>query len=152
MMGSNDKALEYRGMLPFAVQPLAALPDAGALLVINLGNEQALRSVMMLEEKPDLDEDDQVMLELKRHDMKINLILDLLSSVLVQFNAMPASRELALTDSSVSYAEEGASISGLCEVQLYIEPSIPRPLKLFGVASFDPMAKRTVINFQGLSR
>lgn len=152
MTGTHDKGLEFAGSLPFAVSALHAIPEAADLLIINQGNEQVLRSVMMLEEKLDLDDDDPVMIELKRQDMKINLLLDMLSSVLIRFNAIPPLQELLLTDSDMSYAQAVASVSGFVEVQLYIEPSMPRPLKLFGTASFDESASRTRIVFQGMSR
>ena len=49
MMDSHDKALEFTGSLPFAVSAVASIPAAADLLVINQGNEQVMRSVMMLD-------------------------------------------------------------------------------------------------------
>jgi hypothetical protein len=152
MAQSGAKGLEFHGKLPLAVHAVAALPDAHELLVINHGNEQVLRSVMMLEEKPDHDDSDPIHQELKRQDQKLNLVLDLLSTLLVRFNAVPAARELQLTDTALSFVDPAPGLQGLCEMQLYIEPSLPRPLRLFGSALFDQASGSTIISFQGLSR
>lgn len=148
----HDKGLEFRGRLPLAVHMLPALPEAHELLVINHGNEQVLRSVMMLDEKPDYDDSDPIHQELKRQDQKLNLVLELLSTLLVRFNAVPAARELLLTDSDMGFVDEAPGLQGMCEIQLYIEPSLPRPLRLFGLARFDLESGATVITFQGLGR
>lgn len=148
----HDKGLEFRGKLPLALQLLPALPEAQDLLVINHGNEQVLRSVMMLEEKPDYDDSDPIHQELKRQDQKLNLVLELLSTLLVRFNAVPAAREVLLTDSVMSFADVAPGLQGACEIQLYMEPSLPRPLQLFGLARFDQESGVTIITFQGLGR
>ena len=152
MNAHQDKGLEFRGNLPLSLSALSALPEEGSLLPGNQSNEQVLRSVMMLEERPDVDDDDPLYDELKRQDQKINLILDMLSTILVRFNAIPGSRELTLTDSSLSLAEAAASVTGPCEIQLYIEPTIPRPLVLYGLAEHDSAKQVTMIRFHGMSR
>jgi hypothetical protein len=160
MTATLESGLEFRGCLPLAVRLLAALPDERELQQISHGNEQVLRSVLMLEEKPDLDDSDPLQQELRRQDQKLNLVLDLLGVLLVRFNAVPKPRELRLTDTTLVYAdtavEEGqdgqvpAAVSGCCEVQLYIEPTLPRPLRLFGIASSKDGS--TTVQFQGLGR
>lgn len=152
MSASQDKGLQFRGSLPLSVTALPALPEEGDLLAGNHGNEQVLRSVMMLDEKPDPDDNDPLYDELRRQDQKINLILDMLSMILVRFNAIPAPRELMLTDSALSLAEAAASVTGPCEIQLYIEPTIPKPLRLFGLAEYDSTTQTTAIRFQGMSQ
>lgn len=152
MSQTGAKGLEFRGKLPLAAHALAALPEPHELLVINQGNEQVLRSVMMLEEKPDHDDSDPVHQELKRQDQKLNLVLDLLSMLLVRFNAVPAARELLLTDAALSWPDPAPGLQGLCELQLYVEPSLPRPLRLFGSAAHDQASGHTVVSFHGLTR
>lgn len=152
MSQAHDKGLEFHGSLPFEARPIAAMPDEHAMLVINQGNEQALRSVMMLQDKPDHDDSDPVFQELKRQDQKLNLVLDLLGTLLVQFKAIPATRELQLTDSELRFDHGDAGLQGLCEVLLYIEPGLPRPLRLFGTAQREEGSGTTSVVFQGLSR
>ncbi len=152
MSQSHDKGLEFCGRLPLAVHAVTALPDPHELLLINHGNEQVLRSVLMLEEKADFDDSDPVYQELRRQDIKLNLVLDLLGALLVRFNAVPAALELQLTDTTLAFAAEAPGLQGLCEVQLYIEPTLPRPLRLFGTAGFDAANGLSVITFSGLGR
>lgn len=152
MSQTHDKGLEFRGRLPLAVQPLAALPEAHELLAVNHGNEQVLRSVMMLDERPDQDDSDPLYQELKRQDQKINLVLELLSTLLMRFDAIPAAQDIQLTAADLLLRDAAPELAGACAVQLYIEPGLPRPLHLYGVVDSAPVDGCTRIVFHGISR
>ena len=147
MNSATEKGLEFNGKLPLAVEKIAQIPAAVDLVLTNTGNEQLLRTVMLLEEKIDTDEDDEILQELKKQDMKINLLLDMLSTLLVQTNAIPPARDITLTDSWVRIKDnESGPLDGDCCVKLYINAAIPRPLILYGICTTEDNGASLQIN------
>jgi len=152
MNQATEKGLEFNGRLPLAVEKISQVPSAAELVLINGGNEQLLRTVMLLEEKPDADEDDEILQELKKQDMKITLLLDMLSTLLIQNNAIPPAQDVTLTDSWVRIKNSSiAGYEGQCCVKIYINAAIPRPLVLYGTCETDTDTKDLQISFQGMS-
>ncbi|MES2626579.1 MAG: PilZ domain-containing protein [Pseudomonadota bacterium] len=153
MNQSTEKGLEFNGRLPLSVEKIARIPGAAELVTINMGNEQLLRTVMLLEEKLDVDEDDEVLQELKKQDMKINLLLDMLSTLLIQNNAIPPAQDITLTDSWVRLkGDDLTQFDGECCVKLYINPAMPRPLMLYGACKQFADTNELQITFQGMSQ
>jgi len=153
MNQATEKGLEFNGRLPLAVETLVELPSAAELVFINNGNELLLKTVMLLEEKVDVDEDDEILQELKKQDMKINLLLDMLSTLLIQNNAIPPVHEITLTDSWIRIKDGNtAQHDGACCVKLYINTAIPRPLALYGICERDADDSQLQITFQGMSQ
>jgi hypothetical protein len=152
MNQTTEKGLEFNGRLPLSVEAPVQVPSAQELVLTNTGNEQLLKTVTLLEEKVDADDDDEVLQELKRQDMKINMLLDMLGTLLIQNNAIPPSRELTLTDSWMRIKDGStAHTEGDCCVKLYINAAIPRPLVLYGKLKKDPDPAYVQISFQGMS-
>jgi hypothetical protein len=152
MNQTTEKGLEFNGRLPLSVDTAVQVPSAQELVLINTGNEQLLKTVTLLEEKVDADEDDEILQELKRQDMKINMLLDMLSTLLIQNNAIPPSREITLTDSWIRIKDlDAVQAEGDCCLKLYINASIPRPLVLYGSLQKDSDSTYVQIRFQGMS-
>lgn len=152
MNQATEKGLEFNGRLPLSVEKISQVPAAAELVLTNGGNEQLLRTVMLLEEKPDADEDDEILQELKKQDLKITLLLDMLSTLLIQNNAIPPAQDITLTDSWVRIKNSNiAGYSGQCCVKIYINAAIPRPLVLYGTCETDPGSQDLQISFQGMS-
>jgi hypothetical protein len=150
MHQATEKGLEFNGRLPLSVDKIVQIPSASELVLINTGNEQLLKTVMLLEEKVDADEDDEILQELKKQDMKITLLLDMLSTLIIQSNAIPPAQDITLTDSWVRIAISTiAGYNGLACIKIYINAAIPRPLELFGSCETDNQDLQ--INFQGMS-
>ena len=153
MNQTTEKGLEFNGRLPLVVEQIAQLPSSAELVMINNGNELLLKTVMLLEEKVDADEDDEILQELKKQDMKINLLLDMLSTLLIQNNAIPPIHEITLTDSWIRIKDGStAKANGACCVKLYINTAIPRPLVLYGTCESDADDAQLQITFQGMSQ
>lgn len=134
MNGGLDNGSVYRGSLPVLVEPLAALPEEQELLFVNAGNELLLRTVTVLEEKPELDETDPLSVELRRQDLKLSLLLDMLGSLLLQQRVLPPPRAVEFTADMFSMGTGAPPpLPGShCRISVYIEPAIPRALVLFG--------------------
>lgn len=151
MNQTTEKGLEFNGRLPLSVATVSRIPSAQELVLINTGNEQLLKTVTLLEEKVDVDEDDEILQELKKQDMKINMLLDMLSTLLMQTNAIPPASEITLTDHWIKIMDGVSAPEGECCVKLYLNAAIPRPLMLYGTLTKDPNAASVQISFQGMS-
>jgi hypothetical protein len=149
----GDSGVVYAGSLPLGVMLMSGAPHEHELLRANEGNELLLRSVSALEEKIDTDENDEIAQELRRQDMKLNLILDLLGTLLLQQQMIPEPRELQLSAAGLRTGVSPVPAPGQhCRLQLYIDPAIPKPLTLFGQCHASPQGGTTDITFTGLSQ
>jgi len=141
-------------------------------MLINEKNENILKTSISLHEAIDLDEHDEVAVELKKLDQKMDLLLDMIGELLTQKNDSPEKVSIRLTAHSL--ACESKKLVKLVDKQttkkvkicLYINPSIPSALNLFGEVklcenidtidnSFDVEAivsNMIVVNFFGLSQ
>ena len=152
MNQTTEKGLEFNGRLPLSVETHVQILSAAELVRINSGNEQLLRTVMLLEEKADVDEDDEILQELKKQDMKITLLLDMISTLIIQTNAIPPLRDVTLTNNWIRIKDGNISqLQGNCCVKIYINAAIPRPLILYGHCESEADATYLQINFQGMS-
>lgn len=138
--------LVYEGHLSLQMEPVAAVPEASLLTSINEGNELLLKNVMSMEEKQlESDDDDAVIHELRRQDLKIRLVLELVSMLLVQNKLMPepglvrfSSEIFSLPLTSVALSASGGKTvaeDDIYKISLYIDPSLPRPLILYVAAT-----------------
>lgn len=152
-MHFDDSGVVYTGSLPLSVTLMSGAPLEQELLRANESNELLLRSVSALEEKIDTDESDEIAQELRRQDMKLNLILDLLGALLLQQQVIPETRELQLSAAGLrAVVSPTPAPAQHCRIQLYIEPAIPKPLTLFGQCHVSAQAGATDIAFVGLSQ
>lgn len=152
-MPFQDSGVVFNGSLPLTVDLLSAAPGEHELLRANEGNELLLRSVSALEEKIDHDENDAIEQELRRQDMKLNLILDLLGTLLLQQQVVPEPRALQLSAAGLRLAITPTPAPGqYCRIQLYIEPAIPKPLILFGQCQAAAEPAMNEVLFVGLSQ
>lgn len=152
-MPVHDSGIVFSGSLPLQVDLLSEAPREQELQRANESNDLLLKSVAVLEEKAEHDEGDPIALELKRQDLKLNLILDLLVSLMQQQRMLPEPRELQLTAAGLRLLADQKSIPAQpCRVQLYIEHAIPKPLTLFGLCHSSSQAGMTDIQFVGVSQ
>jgi hypothetical protein len=152
-MPFQDSAVVYSGSLPLSLDLLSGAPQEHELARANEGNELLLRSVSALEEKIDVDENDELVLELRRQDMKLNLILDMIGTLLMQQQMIPAAREIQLSAGGLRLGvTPNPANTQHCRIQLYIEPAIPKPLTLFGQCHPSTQAGMTDVVFSGVSQ
>jgi len=153
-MNSSSESLQFDGVLPAAFQIIDEFPADEQLLTSNEQNERFLKTCLLPQERMDSEELDEVGVELRRQDLKLNLLLDMMGQLLLQQNKLPEEVSLKLTSSSLICDCVDAQIkeNQLLKLELYFMSSvIPRPLILFGkVAQVDDA--RMEIKFLGLSQ
>lgn len=102
-MDSPVEGLLYEGSLPISFRRIACFPEEGQLALINEKNENFLKTSLIRHEATELDEHDEISLELRRQDLKINLLLDLVAELLVQQNKLPPAIMLKYTATDLEY-------------------------------------------------
>jgi hypothetical protein len=148
-----ESALLFTGMLPVRLEILAAPPAEHELQRCNESNELLLKTVSVLEDKPEHDETDPLAQELKRQDLKISLLLDMLGSLLLQHQLLPPLCEVQLAAHGMQlHTPEKPGDMQHCRISLYIEGSVPKPLILFGTAQASQHPGLVDITFTGTSQ
>ena len=153
-MDTPDEGLLYEGSLPISFRRIECFPEAGLLALINEKNENFLKTSLIRHEATELDEHDEIILELRRQNLKINLLPDLVAELLVQQNKLPPPITLRFTATDLEYESgpEAYQAGEKVEIALYITPSLPRALQLFGEVTASNNNSSTSISFVGLSQ
>jgi len=144
-------ALSYRDRLPLSWTPLSAPPEGLEIERLAESNLRLLASVALLaEHSPSKDEPTAADLELQRIHHKLNLLLELLGSFLLQQLPRPPAVSLRLSWRGLAWAGGGdAEVGSAGMIEIYLSPVLPQPLRLPAhivacnagetVAEFDPM-------------
>lgn len=130
-LGGN---LSFTASCPLHLEVIADYPAAGDLQVHYAANDKLLKASNALQEHI-IDTEDYAELapEFARLDNKVNMILELLSLVIAEQIQLPPSHTVQMSavalavHSSLSFSP-GEKVS----IGIYFEPTIPRPLQLFG--------------------
>ncbi|PCJ26651.1 MAG: hypothetical protein COA96_04850 [SAR86 cluster bacterium] len=147
-----EDRLKLEGEYPLEVSLLDSLPTHGQLALSDNGNENFLKTSLIWHDPVEIDELDNIGLELKRQDLKISLLLDMVGELLVKQVQLPPVLGLTMNVSGMEYEgpESKYKIGNSVQVTLYIAPSFPRALKLFGEIVHSSNSKRIAIKFVGI--
>jgi len=155
---NKDVALTLHATAPVLFRPLVegeAVPARGASLAQNLRVFQACE---VFEDRPLGDRSDldpAIVLELRRLDLKMTLLLELTVEMMRSSGAGegPSSAKIELDFSGLQWTP-APHVTGVGQkgwVEVYIHPSVPRPLRFFGVVSqFDPATRTAQMKFATL--
>ncbi len=128
-----DEGLVYRSELPLAWRQIAdpAELDAEAL---NAGNEQTLRLLAAVEEFfPDIADEHGQSHEFARLELKLNLLLELVTQLLAAQRSLPPASPLRLNAHAVEWDHIGADPPKTGDrllLEVYLSPEVPRPIRL----------------------
>ena len=154
---SLGDGLIFEGTLPLTWTPGPLVDDAG-LARLNADNHQLLIADSSLNEVKiqDVLKDESAALvhELQRLDFKLNILLRLTADLARRQGGLPKARPVRFSSHGLEWLGDGApepSSTGL--LMLYVNPSLPEPLKLpalTGTASHT-QGGTTRLQFTGLS-
>jgi hypothetical protein len=136
-----EKSLTYKQRLPLKLTQLNSPPQEGEISSYEQSNEALL---MRLETRGtpahEVDEDDAVHHELHRLEVKMDLILDLLTEVVSQSQILPASIPVEFNEYAIQLPPTSGIEAGMhVRIELYLDPAFPKPVILFArVYSVDP--------------
>ncbi len=132
-------------------------PDDSHLALVNESNESFLRAVSAISEftKDLSDVAPGLSHEIARLDLKLNLVLDLVSQLVYKQLDIPDICRVTVTSGEVMWgADNVPPPNKMIFVQLYIQHGTPKPLCFYGqvVTSVDDFASgKARVNFVGLS-
>ncbi|MFT7174308.1 MAG: hypothetical protein ACJAUG_000297, partial [Halioglobus sp.] len=116
-------------------KPVDCQPDDSRLALVNESNESFLRAVSALGAFSTDGSEDEVGLsqEILRLDLKVNLLLDLVSQLIYQQLEIPGKSEVTISSTSIQWRASKVPPPGIIVfVQVYIQHGTPKPLCFYG--------------------
>lgn len=136
--------LAYVAQLPFAWQPLPALPAGEAARQQSEAARDVLRMLLTLALGPGEAVDDGSATvagersgELLRLERKLDLALELLGRLLARAEELPPVHEVRLTADALLWQSAEILTSGPVSIELHLDPRYPLPLRLCGHAQVE---------------
>lgn len=116
-------------------------PDEARLATVNESNESFLRAVSVIGAFPGEFSEEEVAAsqEVARLDLKINLLLELVSQLIYQQVDMPPRRRVTISTTEIAWQDDAPPAPGeTLFVQVYIEHGTPKPLSFYGTVIPEP--------------
>jgi len=146
---SDEMSLEW--------QPVERLPDDARLAMINESNEGFLRAVSVIGAfTGEFSEDEMsVPQEIARLDLKLNLLLDLVSQLIYQQTSIPERRLVTVSAHEIAWRDDNPpSLGDILLMRVYLQHGTPKPLCFYGevlAAQGDDSNSQTHVRYVGLS-
>ena len=137
--------------------PVDFVPDESHLAMVNESNESFLRAVSALGAFPgDASEEDvAISQEIARLDLKVNLLLDLVSQLIYRQLELPERMQVTVSSQYIQWCGGQKAVVGtIVFVQAYIQHGTPKPLCFYGEvcsAQEDVESDMTRVRYLGLS-
>jgi len=158
----NDKnagnGLVYSDNIALAWKPADYEPEQTHLAMVNASNESFLRAVSAvgdgLTTKDDSDAPAGIQQDIARLDLKLNLVLDLVSALVYHELDIPPVSAVQVSAEEVTWQGEGPPMGTRIFLELYIQRGLPKPLCCYGdvvTTTEDQAAGRNRVRFVGLT-
>lgn len=126
--------LVYEARVPLVWRYLELRPDEKQIVFANTANEQLLRLITSLSEKPQEAVDGEFHAELERIDLKITVLLDMASHIIRDQLNLPAPEPVRMDARGAEWTTANPpETKRLLNAKVYIDPELPRPLEFFGL-------------------
>lgn len=129
--------LRYRDTVPLRWRLVDELPQGPELARILRSNEQLLQLLPSLEAPPDHAYDDEPPSRyMQMLELRLRMLTELLADLLVQTQALPPEHPIELSVNELDWLDEDPpAVSSAVMVEVYLNPSMPRPLRLPAVVA-----------------
>lgn len=131
-----DKGVVYQAVLPVSWRLLDNTSNKDELAGLNEGNATLLRMLALFDDAPteSKDADPETAQELARLDAKLSLMLDLVAEVLAHHSSMPKAVPVSISEHGLQWQDSQSPDPGqLLFVEIYLKPTLPRPLRAHAV-------------------
>ncbi|MFT7287159.1 MAG: hypothetical protein ACI87W_001272 [Halieaceae bacterium] len=152
------EGLAYSDNISVAWKYVDHEPDQNHLSLVNASNEDFLRAVAVIGEnttqKEPTEASGSVAQELVRLDLKLNILLDLVSTLIYHELDLPETRPVSVSAAGVAWRGQAPEPGRRVFLQLYIQRGLPKPLCCYGdvVSTAEDCATDTAkVRFVGLS-
>jgi len=146
--------VNFQAELPVAWEPLPGPPSEPGEVSGNLANEELLGSLLILDEAVADPEEDAQQEHWRRVEAKLDLMLSLLGEMLAGQRGLPAARPVCLGGGVLCIDGIGdqplPAVGDWLRVQLYLMPSIPRPLVVAAEVLPSKAPDRLLLRLTGL--
>ncbi len=134
---SRDHFLGYRGEFPLSWNRCELKPTEMLFDQANESNENLLKvASSFTEHLPESDEFADLIPEFVRLDQKLNMVLEFLGILLTREFGLPEKRRVELGSGEMFVPhKDGESlpeIGDILKIEVYIQPEVPKPLKIYG--------------------
>ncbi|PCI81628.1 MAG: hypothetical protein COB20_01360 [SAR86 cluster bacterium] len=143
------------GSYSFTVEKIQHVPTSTELLSIDKENEKLLRTSTIWQDPVEIEEldHDHVSLELRRQDLKISLLLDLVGELMIRQSELPPLESIQLTATGIEFSNEVCTFGAgdMAKATLFLLPALPRALQFYGDITSSERKGFSVLSFQGIS-
>lgn len=153
-----DDGLTYSDNIALAWRPIDHELDKTHLAMVNASNESFLRAVSVIGEaasqKDQQENSTGIHQEIARLDLKLNLLLDLVSSLVYHELDIPGTRAVSVSENGVQWEGSVPEPGSRVFLELYIQRGLPKPLCCYGevISSDAEYAQgKARVRFVGLS-
>jgi hypothetical protein len=152
----GSAGLSFTDNISITWKPVDYQPEDSHLALVNDSNEAFLRAVSAISEfSKDVSEDAPVISqEIARLDLKLNLLLDLVSQLIYQHSDIPEMSLVTVSSDGVEWlGKDLPDVDSTVFIQVYIQRGTPKPLCFYGkVVSTqeDSQAGRARVKYLGL--
>lgn len=150
--------LAYSDNISIAWRAVDHQPDQTHLAMVNASNEEFLRAVSVIGDaggqKEPQDTGGGLAQEIARLDLKLNLVLDLVATLIYHQLDIPKTTAVRVSAGGVAWAGDVPAPGTQVYLQLYIQRGLPKPLCCYGeVVSSDEefAAGKARVRFDGLT-
>ena len=150
--------LAYSDNISIAWRRVDHEPEQTHLAMVNASNEEFLRAVSVIGDaggqKEPQDAGGAVSSELARLDLKVNLLLDLVSTLIYHQLDIPDTSPVRVSAAGVAWRGEVPEPGSTVYLQLYIQRGLPKPLCCYGKVVSSPedfAAGKAKVRFVGLT-
>lgn len=152
-MEKHSGGLSLEGEFPLAVKPISQFPGTNVLLQADHSNEKFLKTSSIWHDPVDVEELDDIGQELHRQDLKISLLMEMVSELLIHQSHLPPPVHLLLTATDLQCDHPGAPMTPgtKIELTLYVTPAFPKALKLYGEVGPERQSGKLSIYFTHMS-
>jgi len=134
-MDSAVGGLTFTDNISLTWKPVEYQPDEAHLALVNESNDAFLRAVSAIGEfsREVSEEDAGMSQEIARLDLKVNLLLDLVSQLIYKQLDIPEKSRVTLSGSEIEWYASDLPAPGLTVfVQAYVQHGTPKPLCFYG--------------------
>ncbi|MEQ8514149.1 MAG: PilZ domain-containing protein [Chromatocurvus sp.] len=150
--------LTYSDNIALSWRPVEHELDKTHLAMVNASNESFLRAVSVIgdgaSQKDPQENAAGFHQEIARLDLKLNLLLDLVSSLVYHELDIPGTRAVSVSASGVQWEGSVPEPGSRVFLELYIQRGLPKPLCCYGeviTSDADYAAGKASVRFVGLS-
>ena len=134
-LSSPADGLSFTDNISIAWTRVDLAPDHAHLALINESNESFLRTVSAIDEfcTDNLEDDAGVSQEIVRLDLKVSLLLDLVSQLIYKQLEIPKMAMVTISSSEIAWqCSNGPEPGQLIFIEVYIQRGTPKPLCFYG--------------------